>query len=436
MDAYTGYFTKTAKKRGIDRLHYHIEEAEKKDVGIFNGSIMQMASSAEQLLFIEGDHAGFAGCAYTTSADEEGAHALINNIAQTASLNKVPYGQKPIHDLEAPKNAPISFDGNLMAERLLDAEKSVRVRIKSTEAFRMGVSHMRKKVSLINDRGQQMSDAYSHYTVFIYVMAKDGGFVQTSRQLRMFASGDFDLADLAMQAAEEASQMLGSGPCPGGRYNAVIKNSAFAELLGAFLPALYAEKCQNKMSFLRGKLNERIGSTAISVLEDQTGVIRRRFDDEGTLTAKKTLIDKGKLADYFHNNLSAAAEPEKRKSNGNGFRNSYNEGIATSYTNVVVESCGAEELISNMGEGILITSCDGIFAGVNPVSGDFSVISKGFMVRGGALAEPVSGITIGGSLYDILSSALETGSDSVTIRSNTGIVTSPSVMLSGIVVTG
>ena len=89
-----------------------------------------------------------------------------------------------------------------------------------------------------------------------------------------------------------------------------------------------------------------------------------------------------------------------------------------------------------MGNGILITSCDGVFAGVNPVSGDFSVISKGYIVHEGALAEPVSGITIGGNLYDILAAVGAAGNDPVSVHGNTGVVTSPSVRLSGVLVTG
>jgi len=54
------------------------------------------------------------------------------------------------------------------------------------------------------------------------------------------------------------------------------------------------------------------------------------------------------------------------------------------------------ELLQTMGDGLLITECDGIFAGVNPTSGVFSLIAKGYRVRRGGLAYLVAQILIGG----------------------------------------
>ena len=41
-----------------------------------------------------------------------------------------------------------------------------------------------------------------------------------------------------------------------------------------------------------------------------------------------------------------------------------------------------------MGEGLLITELGGLHAGANPVSGDFSLIAKGFRVAGGKAGCP------------------------------------------------
>ena len=64
-----------------------------------------------------------------------------------------------------------------------------------------------------------------------------------------------------------------------------------------------------------------------------------------------------------------------------------------------------------MGEGLLITDVSGLHAGANPYSGDFSLLSKGFVVRGGELAEPVERITVAGNFYQLLKSVRAVGSD-------------------------
>jgi len=436
MEAYTKLFSKAAAERGITKLHFHIEEAEKRDVSVLNGAVRNISTSGETLVLIEGEYDGFIGSAYSEDLDDKNIATLIDNIIQTASLNKQPYAERPIHTLPMLEQNHTPFEAQKIAGELLDAENAARGNVSNIQAFRISLSHIKKTITLANDRGERMSDAVNFFSLNTYIMVKDGAQAQTARYHELFNNKTPDFKEVAVSAAREAFLMLNSNPCASGKYMAVIRNNAFAELFGAFLPAFYAEKCQSKMSFLMGKANSDIGSSAFSAYEAPDRIISRRFDDEGTLTATKTLIANGKLLNYFHNNHTAAID--KQKSNGNGFRQNYNEGISSAYTNTVVESGdkSLDTLLSEMGDGILITACDGIFAGVNPVSGDFSVISKGYMIRGGQIAEPVSGITIGGNLYDILSATQERGNDSITIYGNTGVVTSPSILLSEIVISG
>ncbi len=52
-----------------------------------------------------------------------------------------------------------------------------------------------------------------------------------------------------------------------------------------------------------------------------------------------------------------------------------------------------------MGEGLYVTEMIG--HGANLVTGDYSRGAAGFAIRGGKLAEPVSEITVAGSLKDM-----------------------------------
>ena len=53
-------------------------------------------------------------------------------------------------------------------------------------------------------------------------------------------------------------------------------------------------------------------------------------------------------------------------------------------------------LMADIREGLYVTELIGM--GVNGVTGDYSRGAAGFMIRDGALAEPVSEITIAGNL--------------------------------------
>ncbi|MBQ9131571.1 MAG: TldD/PmbA family protein, partial [Clostridia bacterium] len=61
-----------------------------------------------------------------------------------------------------------------------------------------------------------------------------------------------------------------------------------------------------------------------------------------------------------------------------------------------------EELFSAVGNGIYINEAKGFHAGANPVTGDFSIESAGFMIRDGKLAEPVKSFTVAGNFFDLL----------------------------------
>ena len=65
------------------------------------------------------------------------------------------------------------------------------------------------------------------------------------------------------------------------------------------------------------------------------------------------------------------------------------------------------QLLAEMGEGVFITNVKGLHAGANPTTGDFSLEAKGYLVTGGQLGRPVSGITVAGNFYELLKAVRE-----------------------------
>ncbi|MEM1341636.1 MAG: metallopeptidase TldD-related protein, partial [Pseudomonadota bacterium] len=77
-------------------------------------------------------------------------------------------------------------------------------------------------------------------------------------------------------------------------------------------------------------------------------------------------------------------------------------GPSPSVTNVALTPGGLsrEELIADMGTGLLVTSMIG--ASINPTTGDYSRGASGFWVEKGEIAYPVNECTIAGNLRDML----------------------------------
>ena len=90
-------------------------------------------------------------------------------------------------------------------------------------------------------------------------------------------------------------------------------------------------------------------------------------------------------------------------------------------------------LESELGDGLVITQLDGLHAGANVTSGDFSLLSKGYLLEGGKRVRPVEQITIAGNFYELLKNIRAVGSDLVFPGSGVG---APSLDVGELTVSG
>jgi PmbA protein len=93
-----------------------------------------------------------------------------------------------------------------------------------------------------------------------------------------------------------------------------------------------------------------------------------------------------------------------------------------------------EELIAKAGNGVYINSLGGLHAGADPISGDFSLQSSGFMIREGKKCEYVKSFTVAGNFYEMLKNIVCVASNlEMPGMSSFG---SPSVLVDGLSVAG
>jgi PmbA protein len=85
--------------------------------------------------------------------------------------------------------------------------------------------------------------------------------------------------------------------------------------------------------------------------------------------------------------------------------------------------------MADIAEGLYVTDLIGM--GVNGVTGDYSRGAAGFMIRGGALAEPVSEVTIAGNLREMFLQM--TPADDLVFRRGTD---SPTLRIEGLTLAG
>jgi len=213
------------------------------------------------------------------------------------------------------------------------------------------------------------------------------------------------------RAAERALAQLGARRLPTQRVPVIFEAPAARSVLGNLAQCLTGGAVYRKISFLAGRLGERIGSDAVSVTDDGRrpgGLGSRPFDAEGQATRRTVAVERGELRSYLLDTYSA------RKlglpSTGNATRGTGSAPSAAP-TNLWLEpgSGSLDQLLHDTGRGLLVT---GLFGqGFNPVTGDFSRGARGFWIEGGARAFPVEEITVAGNLGELLRDVDRVASD-------------------------
>lgn len=293
---------------------------------------------------------------------------------------------------------------------------------------------------IMNTKGVDLSDKQNGGIVYISVVAKEGNDTKTGTGYRLFSDfSQIDYKEIAKEAVDEAISMLGATPAKSDNYTTVIKNTVFADILKSFSSVFSGDNVQKGLSLLKDKLGEQIASPIFTLVDDpflKGGFASRSFDDEGTSTNYKKVIDKGTLTTYLHN--WKTAKKDNVVSTGNGSRASYKSPLSISPTNFYIESgeMSFHELLSDIERGIYITNVAGLHSGLNPVSGDFSLSAHGYEIRNGNIYRPVNQITIAGNFFEMLKNIEAIGNDLKFGLPTSGFFGSPSIKIKSLSVAG
>jgi len=176
-----------------------------------------------------------------------------------------------------------------------------------------------------------------------------------------------------------------------------------SDLLATFSGVFSSENVQKGLS--RMVEGDVVASEAVTLVDDPffpENPSPRNFDAEGCPTAKKNIIEKGKLNTLLYNLKTAAVAG--KETTGNASKAGYDAPVAIRPFSMYLEGgeLTPEQLLEKAGNGVYITSLEGLHAGANPISGDFSLQSAGFMIENGKKTITVKSFTVAGNFYQVL----------------------------------
>jgi PmbA protein len=210
-----------------------------------------------------------------------------------------------------------------------------------------------------------------------------------------------DAAAIGRLAGERAVTRLDPARPATARMPVVYDPRVASSLLGHLVGAVNGASVARGTSFLKDRMGQRILPPGIAVIDDprrRRGLRSRPFDGEGTPTRQLVIVDDGILASWVLDGRSA--RQLGLKTTGHAGRGTGGP-PSPSTTNLYLTggTLGPAELMADIKEGLYVTELIGM--GVNGLTGDYSRGAAGFMIRDGALAEPVAEITIAGNLLEM-----------------------------------
>ena len=223
---------------------------------------------------------------------------------------------------------------------------------------------------------------------------------------RVFQADLPDATVIGALAAERALARAGAVKPKTGHFPVVFDERIAASLVGHLLSAVNGTSIARGASWLLDALGTQVLPKGMSIIEDPlrpriSG--SRPFDGEGLPTAKRMIVQDGVLMGWTLD--LATGRKLGMPSTANAARGTSSPpSPATSNIDLSLGAYSRDELIAQMGTGLLVTSLIG--STINPTTGDYSRGASGFWVEGGQVKFPVNECTIAGNLKAMLRSMI------------------------------
>ena len=427
-----------AEQQGVSPAEIALSSSESFSVRVRAGKLEDYKVSDRFRLTLRGLWQGRIGTASTQALDEESLDMLIRGVKESAELIETDEQDEILPPDDHYDQVCNSSD----AVRAATAQEKIALAMEidclvSASDARITpdmavVASSEETFCLRNTLGLNLTHSSNVLYAYAGCLAREDGKSATGMKLLWgYAMDDIGAKAIAGGCVEDALSKLGAGRMKSGALPVVIRNNAMADLLTTFSGVFSADNAQKGMSLLAGREGSAIASPVVTLTDDPLmpfGMGSCPFDREGAAAVTKNIIENGVLKTLLHNRKTAKKAGTKTTGNAAGAGR-----VAPSNLYIVPGEVGVDDLLEKLGDGLLVTEVSGLHAGANPISGDFSLLSRGWEIRGGKRVRAVEQITVAGNFYRLLEDIVCVGSDLLFEGSPIG---SPSVLVKTLSVAG
>lgn len=436
-----------ASREGIEALEIFMEASEAFDIRVGNGKVEHFSLAENKGFSARGICGKSMGYVYTEDLHGFQPEELVKELKENAEIMEAVEKEEIHFDHSVCKKADlmnstlksVPHENKILFALEMEKEsKSLDNRIEAVDYCLYGETQDSRLIQ--NTKGLDLSEEKNMAFAYLSVVAREGDRRKSGSAYKVSNRfGDFNAKDIAQEAVQRALEQLDAQSMASGPRRTLLSNEAAASLLQAFVPAFSAENVQRNLSLLKDRIDTSIGASALTIVDDpflRNGAGSRTFDDEGTCTLRKEVVREGVLKTFLHNKKTG--KKDAVPSTGNAFKASYKAPVSIAPTNFFINP-GEESLekaLEFMGEGVYITDLQGLHAGVDTVSGDFSLSARGFRIEGGRKARAIHQIAIAGNFFEMLSDIEIICDDLKFIMPGQGQIGSPGLLIKKLDISG
>lgn len=429
------------QQSGADAFQIEYNYAERKMLELFDGEIEKQEDTENQTLTLAVKKNGKIGSCTCGNLDE----AVIPEIVKAATENALLIGEAEEnffydgsgHYAEVKPYCPMA--DKLAAINPLDFMREIRQQVydkaggQQVQVEKTIFAKTKARRIMRNSLGLDLQEENESAGCSVMVTAQKGQSKEWgAKRVTFDKAEDFDAAYIASEALNDALGRLDAVKPESGAAKVVFKNKSFCDILAFLEDIVSARVVQKKKSQFTGKLGQVVAAPFVSVVDDPLlagGYATSAFDGEGVPTKTKDIIADGVLQTYLHSLKTAHKDGVAPTGNGSG----HNGNVTAMNLYLVPGDFSEKELLAAVSNGIYIDRLNGLHAGFNMVSGDFSFGAKGYLIEDGKVGKPLEQFTVAGNYYQLWKDIKMIADNLEFVTSGMG---SPAVWVDGLTVGG
>ena len=408
-------FFQKAKAKGIENIQIVETTENTGQIELINKELETFEISNHTGYQIKAEYNGKTVKASSDYLDESILDTIIMKATYTDSKYQDDYLTDKTHNNKIDDMPQIDISNELDVLKELD---DIRKDYPEVNNLTLSYSEIYEKKRIVNSNGVDIETACHLYEFVPEIVTKEKDSTTSYDRVYLKTNKDsLNMKDNLIKDIKMALKQAKKEKLKTQKYDIIVDSTVMKSILSNFIDMLSATNIRQKISCLEGKLNEKVFSDKLTIVEDPKNEDypgATIFDDEGTETKKKEIIKDGVLKTYLYN--IKEAKEQNQKTTGNGYSN-----ISTRNMYIKPGDKTLDEMMKKVKNGIYITDCMGSMnTAINPNTGNISLQIFGFIIENGEIKCGFEPSVMTTTIFELLSNIEEIENQVTFIKRSVG----------------